>query len=378
LPGVGKFGADWLARQRLKPSLDELAPAGGITPALILSVWEEACLQLPALTEGMGRLAPGAFTAGELESVRNWAFRYYSEREDYQAQKEAPRPEREDGDDPPPPPAPVPSLDREDDTLLLLLYEEMWAPLRSSKKKPLKVAHLTVDEAQDFSALELRALISLVADPPSVTLAGDTEQRMILHNHVTRWEDVLEQLGLKGTSISPLKVGYRSTAEIMRFALHVLGPLHTDRPWTPTREGVPVELLRFAHPGQAVAFLAEALRHLMRSEPEANVALIARHPVQAEIYYQGLAKSELPRLTRVAEQNFSFQPGIEVTDITQVKGLEYDYVVLLDVDQATYPDDTQSRYLLHIGATRAAHQLWLVSCRTPSPLLPPDLAAHLV
>jgi DNA helicase-2/ATP-dependent DNA helicase PcrA len=378
LPGVGKFGADWLARQRLKPSLDELAPAGGITPALILSVWEEACLQLPALTEGMGRLAPGAFTPGELESVRNWAFRYYSEREDYQAQKEAPRPEREDGDDPPPPPAPVPSLDREDDTLLLLLYEEMWAPLRSSKKKPLKVAHLTVDEAQDFSALELRALISLVADPPSVTLAGDTEQRMILHNHVTRWEDVLEQLGLKGTSISPLKVGYRSTAEIMRFALHVLGPLHTDRPWTPTREGVPVELLRFAHPGQAVAFLAEALRHLMRSEPEANVALIARHPVQAEIYFQGLAKSELPRLTRVAEQNFSFQPGIEVTDITQVKGLEYDYVVLLDVDQATYPDDTQSRYLLHIGATRAAHQLWLVSCRTPSPLLPEDLSAHLV
>src|SRR5262249_52715288 len=164
----------------------------------------------------------------------------------------------------------------------------------------------------------------------------------------------------------------------MRFATHVLGPLHSDRPWVPTREGVPVELLRFAHPGHAVAVLSEALRHLMRTEPEANVALIARHAAQAEMYYQGLVKTDLPRLHRVAEQNFTFQPGIEVTDITQVKGLEYDYVVLLDVDQSTYPDDTPSRYLLHIGATRAAHQLWLVACRTPSPLLPQDLPMHLL
>ena len=375
LPGFGAFGADWLARQRLDGPLAELAPRAGIGPALILSVFEEAGLHLETLAEGMNRLAPGQFTPGELETVRDWAFRFYSEREEYQAQAEQPGQELEEGEERAPP-APLPRMDREDDALLLLLYEEMWAPLRQAKKKPLRVAHLTVDEAQDFSALELRVLISLVADPPSVTLAGDTEQRMILHKHVTRWEDILEQLGLKRTSISPLKVGYRSTAEIMRFAIHVLGPLHTDRPWTPTREGVPVELLRFAHPGQAVAFLADALRHLMRAEPEANVALIARHPAQADLYYEGLAKSELPRLKRVAEQNFTFQPGIEVTDIAQVKGLEYDYVVLLDVDEATYPDDAQSRYLLHIGATRAAHQLWLVVCRTPSPLLPPQLTAQ--
>lgn len=377
LPGVGGFGEDWLGRQRLVKQLEELMPDGNALAALVVSVWEEACLQLDTVQEGLGRLAPGEFAPGELETVRNWAFRYYGEREDAQAQKEQGRAEPEEGDEPPPPVEPA-RMDREDDTLLLLLYAAMIAPLRSSKKRPLRVTHLTVDEAQDFSTLELRVLLGLVADPPSVTLAGDTEQRMILHKHFTHWEDVLGQLGLEGTSISPLKIGYRSTAEIMRFATHVLGPLHTDRPWVPTREGVPVELLRFAHPGQAVAVLAETLRQLMRSEPEANVALIARHPAQAELYYQGLAKTELPRLSRISEQNFSFQPGIEVTDITQVKGLEYDYAVLLDVDQATYPDDTQSRYLLHIGATRAAHQLWLVACRAPSPLLPDDLIVHVM
>jgi DNA helicase-2/ATP-dependent DNA helicase PcrA len=381
LPGIGAAPRDWLARQRVQPVLEELLSTADALPGLATSIWEEAFLQLDPLQESMQRLAPGEFSSGDLETVRNWALRFYSEREDARAEQESGSSDGDDGDDEPGGEHSAhrtPQLDREDDTLLLLLHIATVGPLRSSKKRPISVAHLTVDEAQDFSTLELRVLLGLAAEPRSVTLAGDTDQRMILHNHFTQWDTVLDQLGLERTAISPLKVGYRSTAEIMRFATQVLGPLHTDRPWVPTREGVPVELLRFAHPGQAVAVLAESLRLLIRSEPEANVALVARHPAQADLYYEGLAKSEIPRLTRVSEQNFSFQPGIEVTDITQVKGLEYDYVVLLDVDQATYPDDPQSRYLLHIGATRAAHQLWLVACRTPSPLLPAELTQHMM
>ena len=65
-----------------------------------------------------------------------------------------------------------------------------------------------------------------------------------------------------------------------------------------------------------------------------------------------------------------FKPGIDVTDVRQVKGLEFDYVILVDVTASQYPADDESRHLLHIGATRAAHQLWVVSTGTPSPLLP--------
>ena len=59
-----------------------------------------------------------------------------------------------------------------------------------------------------------------------------------------------------------------------------------------------------------------------------------------------------------------------MTDVRQVKGLEFDYVVLLDVDAGSYPDTDTARHLLHIGATRAAHQMWLLSMGKPSPLLP--------
>jgi len=235
-----------------------------------------------------------------------------------------------------------------------------------------------VDEAQDFSPLELQVLLGLAAEPHSVTLAGDTDQRMVIQDSFTRWEDVVARLGLESTAITPLRVGYRSTGEIMRFARSVLGPLASDRPWIATRPGVPVELLRFTGAGHAVIVLAEELLGLVRREPSASVALVARHPRQADLYHEGLARADLPGLRRVADQDFSFLPGVEVTDVAQVKGLEFDYVILLDADEETYPDDTPSRYLMHIGATRAAHQLLLASCRTPSPLIPRDVRIHLM
>ena len=42
----------------------------------------------------------------------------------------------------------------------------------------------------------------------------------------------------------------------------------------------------------------------------------------------------------------------------------------IDVNAATYSTDDEARHLLHIGATRAAHQLWLVSSAPASLLIP--------
>ncbi|MGH7337772.1 MAG: ATP-binding domain-containing protein, partial [Myxococcota bacterium] len=92
-------------------------------------------------------------------------------------------------------------------------------------------------------------------------------------------------------------------------------------------------------------------------------------PEMSAVYHDGLEKSDLPGLRRVAHQDFSFAPGVEVTETLQAKGLEFDYVVLADVSAEHYPDVSEARRRLHVGATRAVHQLWLTSVGTPSPLL---------
>lgn len=262
-------------------------------------------------------------------------------------------------------------LDEEDDVLLLRLYQLMRGALRSGSNRPLSYEHLMVDEAQDLSPVELALLFGTTSRRASITLAGDAAQRLDLDSGFESWEALYEDLGLDPLTVSPLNISYRSTAEIMELSRAVLGPLADEKvEYRPSRSGAPVELIRSSHDGEVVAVLGEALRELAAREPLASVAVVTRHPERARVFYQGLQRSEVPRLRLVAEQDFSFRPGVEVTDVTQVKGLEFDYVVLLDVDAASYPATDGARHLLHIGTTRAAHQLWLVTTGTPSPLLP--------
>lgn len=266
-------------------------------------------------------------------------------------------------------------LDREDDTLLLLLHQRLRGPLlRGSKaREALVYEHILVDEAQDYSPVELAVLLGTVSSGRSITLAGDTAQRVLLDNGFSDWNTVLGDLGLSHVEIEPLRISYRSTQEIIDLSHAVLGPLAPEHPGIAVRHGAPVELFRFAHSGDAAGFAAEQLRALMTSEPRACVAVIARFPEQADAVFDVLDKGEVPRLRRIADQDFPFKPGVDVTDVRQVKGLEFDYVILVEVSTEAYPETEEARHLLHIGATRAAHQLWILTSGEPSRLLPEEL-----
>jgi DNA helicase II / ATP-dependent DNA helicase PcrA len=274
------------------------------------------------------------------------------------------------------------TLDPEDDALLVRAYQLIRGDLKRGKQA-LAYEHLFVDEAQDLAPIDLATLLGVVTKHkvvhapvplPSVTLAGDTAQRLYMDSGFRSFGGVLKDLGLTGTvDIEPLRIAYRSTRQVLEVAREILGPLADPTPPFAPRSGAPVEHHHFPSQGAAVAFLADAIRPLMTREPRATVAILARHAEQADVYYEALRMAEIPRLSRIRHYEFAFRPGVEITEIRQVKGLEYDYVVLIDVNASTYPTDDDSRHLLHIGATRAAHQLWLVSSGPPSALIPPWL-----
>jgi len=273
---------------------------------------------------------------------------------------------------------PAGKFDDEDDPILLRLVQLKRGGLRTPEDQELVYEHVAIDEAQDRSALEVKVLVEAVHAPDhdpskrSVTIAGDTAQRLVFDNNFSGWAELLEQTG-QPAIVRPLKLSYRSTAEVMLLAREILGPeLAPDEPLA-ARPGEPVELHEFGDLGEAVAFLGDALRNLMAREPTASCAVISRHPEQADAYYDGLRRAEVPALRRVRRDEFNFQPGVDVTDVTSVKGLEFDYVVMVDVNDASYPDQHWARHLLHIGVTRAAHQLWLVSTGEPSVLIPAAL-----
>jgi len=273
---------------------------------------------------------------------------------------------------------PAGRFDDEDDPILLRLVQLKRGHLSPPGGDEMVWEHVAIDEAQDRSALEVKVLVEAVRAPDndptrrSVTIAGDTAQRLVFDNNFSGWAELLQQTG-QPAIVRPLKLSYRSTIEVMVLARAILGPELAPEEPVAARPGEPVELHEFGDLGEAVAFLGDALRNLMAREPTASCAVIARHPEQADAYFEGLRRAEVPALRRVRRDEFNFQPGVDVTDVTHVKGLEFDYVVMVDVNDTSYPAENWARHMLHIGVTRAAHQLWLVATAEPSPLIPAAL-----
>lgn len=347
-----------------------------------VTVWSEVLTDRTQLGVLFAEHAPGDFSEGQLDTVFRWCSRRIGavldemearrerEAEGGGARDDVELPDFEIGIDGLEEREPA-LLDWEDDTLLLRIHQRLRAPLRRGKDA-LRYEHAFVDESQDLSPLELAVVLDTVRSG-SITLAGDVAQRVLMDNGFSDWKRVLDELGLAHVEIEPLRISYRSTQEIIDFAQEVLGPVATEPPGKALRHGVPVELFRFSDTGGAVGYLAEQLRALAAAEPLASVAVISRRPEQAREYAEGLAHAEVPNVRLIAEQDFPFKAGVDVTDVRQVKGLEFDYVVLVEVTAVAYPDDPESRHLLHIAATRAAHQLWILTSDAASPLLPAQL-----
>jgi DNA helicase-2/ATP-dependent DNA helicase PcrA len=391
-----RVGLERVARAALRDARD------------VIANWAELLSDRAQLGAYFSQFAPGAFSEGELDRAHAWCAMRTAEaisdidvRNDERAQRreakkegeEAPRknlyddverdPEADEDEERENRRRGVDGaelnegakLDPEDDTLLLCLSQRLRGPLTrgGTNKDPLVYEHILVDEAQDLSPVELAVVLGTSSKARSITLSGDVQQRLLMDNGFTDWKTVLGELGLSHVEIEPLKLSYRSTSEIIEFSRGVLGPLASKDEPVAVRNGAPVELFTFGHTGDALAFLSEALRELIQTEPSASVAVVTRYPEQADVYYEGLKRGEVPYLRRIAEQDFPFKPGVDVTDVRQVKGLEFDYVIAVEVSDAAYPAEDEARHLLHIAATRAAHQLWILTTSRPSPLIPADL-----
>jgi DNA helicase-2/ATP-dependent DNA helicase PcrA len=328
-------------------------PGGAHGPQAI-DDWASTLTHGELLAEICDQQAPGAFTSEEISRFVDWNRR---RNEELFARLE--------GDTESPG-----ELDPEDDALLLRAWQLRVGPLILKRGRPLRYRHIAIDEVQDYSCLEVQVLLQCLDRNRSITLAGDTQQHVIEHSGFTSWSGFLEQLGVPGTSVETLRVSYRSTVQILEFAMTLLGDLREDEePPVATRTGPPVELFRFTDRGACVAFLADALQDLTQNEPMASVAILTPTPESSALYFEGLSRSDLPQIRRVEQQDFSFSAGIEVTEIEQVKGLEFDYVILVDASDQNFRDTPGARRLLHVGATRAIHQLWLLCVGTPSSLV---------
>ena len=231
-----------------------------------------------------------------------------------------------------------------------------------------RFSHLVIDEAQDLAPIELAALGAALAADGSVSIAGDSAQQIDPSTTFDSWDSVLDQIGVPRVTAQHLTTTYRSPKPVAEFAHKVLGKYAPREMPKAMKDGVPVTVTLCPNEGHLMLALADTLSDLMVTEPLASVAVITRSPEQSQRIFKMLTDVSKARL--VEDGAFEFKPGVDVVEVNQVKGLEFDYVVIPDATPNAYPDTPESRRLLHVAATRAIHQLWVMSITLMSPIVP--------
>jgi DNA helicase-2/ATP-dependent DNA helicase PcrA len=225
--------------------------------------------------------------------------------------------------------------------------------------------HIVVDEAQEFAPIELAVIGRALAAGGSITVAGDEHQQVDETIAFTNWPAMMDELGVgdRCTRLD-LAFSYRCPPAVEGFARGLFAELSEHRV---VPESDALTFTETAHELELITVLARALLELRANDRRASVAVVARFAASARRFHAHLIKALDCRL--VVDGDFRFGAGISITCVDEVKGLEFDYVIVPDASAANYPDTNEARRALYVAATRATARLWLLWSGRASPLL---------
>lgn len=239
-----------------------------------------------------------------------------------------------------------------------------------------KYAAVIVDEGQDFSDNAFRLLRALAGPehPNDVFIVGDSHQR-IYRNRPT-----LSKCGInvRGRS-SILKINYRTTEEIRQYAFAILngisfddldeGPDLGDRCQSLTHGEKPL-IKEFRDAGSEFTYITDEIRKLVNDGVNlSDICIVARTKKLTEDYIAQLTRAGIRAyaIKRNKMDDRSFD-GVRVATMHRVKGLEFQYVFVVAVNNRVVPlasainhtdaiseaeTITSEKCLLYVSLTRA-------------------------
>jgi hypothetical protein len=240
------------------------------------------------------------------------------------------------------------------------------------------IAHVVVDEAQDLSPMELRA-IGRRCSTGAATVLGDIAQGTTPWA-ASSWSSLLEHLFLGdagkagGAALRELGTGYRVPRQILDFASRLLPSIAPGlRPAESLRSDSESLTVRPVASGSLLSSVAEACRDALEAAPGSVAAICADPAVDAVAGALRAAGLECGVLgDEPSPDSADGVPGdgasgdgvpgdgarLTVVPVTLVKGLEFDHVVLVEPGQiALASGEAYGLRRLYVALTRAVSRL---------------------
>jgi DNA helicase IV len=225
------------------------------------------------------------------------------------------------------------------------------------------LAHVVLDEAQDLSPMELRA-VGRRCSTGAATVLGDVAQGTTPWA-ISSWDALLTHLGKADASVRELEVGYRVPRQILDYASRLLPSIAPAlRPAASLRSDPASLTVRQV----AVGALATAVEAECRTalETPGSVAVICADAMAGEMA-AALRAAGLPcqvlggEAAPGADQGGQAEPAgsrLTVVPVTLAKGLEFDHVVLAEPGRiAAAAGETYGLRRLYVALTRAVSRL---------------------
>lgn len=254
-------------------------------------------------------------------------------------------------------------------------------------------AAVIVDESQDMSSQAFQLLRQLVPEGQNdLFIVGDGHQRIYGRNRV-----VLSQcsINIRGRS-RKLRINYRTTEEIRRYAVHLLegcpiddldGGKDDNTGYLSLLRGVPPLSEHFTDASEQAKFIVEYVRKRQeQQQPLGQLCIVARVSSELKDIEEALsAKGISVVVIKANHSDKGHDDAVKLATMHRVKGLEFDEVILASINEGLCPlkksiqdksdavtarqADTEERSLVYVAMTRARKKCLVLSYGIRSPYI---------
>jgi DNA helicase IV len=231
------------------------------------------------------------------------------------------------------------------------------------------LAHIVVDEAQDLSAMQCRAIGRRCATG-SATVLGDIAQGTTAWATAS-WPQLLAHLGKSDADLRVLNTGYRVPRQILDFASRLLPHIAPGlTPASSVRQDPGSLLVRPLALADLASVLSQACADAL-GRPGSAAVIAADDQVEwagrvlagAGVRHATLAGAAGPGTRLAAESG-----EITLVPVTLAKGLEFDQVIVIEPERIAAAE-SRGLHRLYVALTRAVSRLTVLHAEPlPEPL----------
>ncbi len=218
---------------------------------------------------------------------------------------------------------------------------------------------IAIDEAQELAPLELALIGRSLREGGTLIVSGDADQHTDETSTFVGWSEAMRELRAPDYATTTLEIGYRCPPDVVAVARAV-------------RDGevASAHVARFADDRALVASIGAELAAIQTRDRTASIAVLCRKPRTARRFAALLGSVVPSRL--VFDGRFLPRGPVQVSIASEVKGLEFDWVVIPDANDRDWPDDAPSRRAMYVAITRARHQVVFACSKDEAGLLRPS------